>query len=337
VRRPRLRGLLASITLHGLAIGLAVVLLRDPAPQALFIDLTQPIERASSDGAASGPAAVSPPPAPPGTRRGSAARDRQRPGARRAPSPQPSAAPAAPSPPSAAASPPSAAAVPSPPSAPAPLPSSAPAASPAPTPPAEPVMTPPADVAAAPLPVPIVPEPPAVSRAPSASTGAAAPRAGESAQGGAGTGSPSGSPPSSGGASSAPTSSPAASGAGIGDAAAGDRRGSTSTALAVPGEGGRGGGEYAAYLALVRRGIQESLRYPVAARRRGLTGSVHVEITVEPSGRIAAVSLVTSSSHALLDEAALEAVRSAPRVPFPPDVAPRALRVRLPVVFELVR
>jgi len=115
----------------------------------------------------------------------------------------------------------------------------------------------------------------------------------------------------------------------------GDQRGTGTTALALPGDGSRAGSEYAAYLALVRRRIQESLRYPMAARRRGVTGSVHVEITVEPTGRIAAVSLVTSSSHALLDEAALEAVRNLPRMPFPADVTPRTLRVRLPVVFEL--
>ena len=103
----------------------------------------------------------------------------------------------------------------------------------------------------------------------------------------------------------------------------------------MPGDGGRAGAEYGAYLALVRQRIQELLRYPVAARRRGLTGSVHVEVTVEPSGRIAAVSLVTSSTHRLLDDAALEAVRALPPVPFPPDLTPRSLRVRLPIVFEL--
>jgi protein TonB len=107
------------------------------------------------------------------------------------------------------------------------------------------------------------------------------------------------------------------------------------TALAVPGDGGRAGAEYGAYLALVRRRIQESLRYPAAARRRGLTGSVHVEMTVAPNGTIAAVSVVGSSSHPLLDDAAVEAVRRLPPMPFPSGVTPRSLRVRLPVVFEL--
>ncbi len=47
------------------------------------------------------------------------------------------------------------------------------------------------------------------------------------------------------------------------------------------------------------------------------------------------MTLARSSSHDVLDEAAVDAVRSLRRVPFPADVRPRPLRVRLPVVFEL--
>lgn len=103
-------------------------------------------------------------------------------------------------------------------------------------------------------------------------------------------------------------------------------------ALAVPGDGG---GEYAGYLALLRRRVQEAVRYPEAARRRNVTGTAHVEIALEPSGRITAVVVVESSSHPALDHAAVEGVRALRRIPFPPDVRPRPLRVRLPVVFEL--
>lgn len=102
-----------------------------------------------------------------------------------------------------------------------------------------------------------------------------------------------------------------------------------------PGTGGTPGSEYTPYLLLVRRHIQDALRYPLPARRRGLSGTVHVEILIELGGRITAASLVQSSSHALLDEAALEAVRSVPAVPFPAGIAPRPLRARLPVVFDL--
>lgn len=95
------------------------------------------------------------------------------------------------------------------------------------------------------------------------------------------------------------------------------------------------GTEYAGYLARVRERIQEGLRYPPAARRRGVTGTVHLEISIGVDGAIGAVAVNTSSSHEILDRAALDAARSAPRVPFPSDVRPQPLRVRLPVRFEL--
>src|SRR5438128_794740 len=120
---------------------------------------------------------------------------------------------------------------------------------------------------------------------------------------------------------------PAASGA------RGGAGGDGTLALAVPGDGGAG--VYGPYVAALRRGLQEALEYPAAARRRGLSGTVHLEIALEPTGRVSEVMLLRSSSHGVLDDAAVNAARGLRRVPFPPDVRPRALRVRLPVVFEL--
>jgi TonB family protein len=62
---------------------------------------------------------------------------------------------------------------------------------------------------------------------------------------------------------------------------------------------------------------------------------VHLEISIRADGRIDDVIVVGSSSHQALDDAAVEAVRSLPARPFPPGLRPRALRARLPVVFEL--
>jgi protein TonB len=102
-----------------------------------------------------------------------------------------------------------------------------------------------------------------------------------------------------------------------------------------PGDGSGEGSDYARYLATLRQRIQEVLRYPPVARRRGVTGTVELEIDITPDGAIGSVSVIGSSSHAVLDRAAMEAARSVPRTPFPTDVRPRALKVRLPVVFEM--
>ncbi len=101
------------------------------------------------------------------------------------------------------------------------------------------------------------------------------------------------------------------------------------------GSGGDGAGEYGAYLAALRRRVQEALDYPLAARRRGLVGTVQLEITILPSGVIGPVTVARSCSHPLLDEAAIATVRSLRPAPFPRELPPRTLTVRLPVVFEL--
>ena len=113
-------------------------------------------------------------------------------------------------------------------------------------------------------------------------------------------------------------------------------RDGTALALAVPGGGGGGeAAEYAGYYALLRRRVFESLTYPPVARRRSLSGTVQLELEIQPTGVISRVEVVASSTHRVLDEAALDTVRGVGRVPFPPDVRPRPLRVRLPVVFDL--
>jgi len=99
--------------------------------------------------------------------------------------------------------------------------------------------------------------------------------------------------------------------------------------------GGAPGAEYGGYLATVRRRFLEALRYPPPARSRGLTGTVLLEVFIKPDGAIGGVSVASSSSHPMLDEAALEAMRSLAPQPFPKGLAPRPLRVRLPVVFDL--
>jgi protein TonB len=123
-----------------------------------------------------------------------------------------------------------------------------------------------------------------------------------------------------------------------GDAPAGSDHGTSGPRVASvpPGGGGAGvGAEYGPYLAALRQRIQQSVRYPASARRRGLAGTVSVEILILVNGAIGDVTLLESSSHSVLDEAALETIRSLPRMPLPPELPARALRVRVPVVFQM--
>jgi protein TonB len=93
--------------------------------------------------------------------------------------------------------------------------------------------------------------------------------------------------------------------------------------------------EFGPYLARFRQRIQEQVVYPLAARRRGIAGRVEVDVLLEPTGRVRDVTITGSSSHAMLDEAAVEAVRSITPIPLPDGLPKRPLRVRLPIVFDL--
>jgi protein TonB len=93
--------------------------------------------------------------------------------------------------------------------------------------------------------------------------------------------------------------------------------------------------EFGPYLSGFRQRLQKSLIYPLVARRRGLEGRVEIELVLEPSGRVRDVAVVLSSSYALLDDAAVEAVKSIPPEPLPVQAKRQSLRVRLPVVFQL--
>jgi TonB family protein len=106
-------------------------------------------------------------------------------------------------------------------------------------------------------------------------------------------------------------------------------------ALAGPSAGrGEAAAEFGPYLARFRERIQESVVYPLAARRRGLAGRVEVELLLEPSGRVRDLAVISSSSHASR-QAAVEAVQSLAPQPLPDTTQPSLRLLRLPIVFEL--
>lgn len=305
-----------SVTAHVALGGVSYHALRTAMPSALFVDLTRipageaPVVAAPAErepGAPTEPAAASPPGDPVKPRpRVPSTREPRRP-----PRPQatmePSAAPAPPPVPAAAPTPPAAT-----------------PATPSPAPP--PVVPPPA--VAAPEVAPSAPVP-AAETAPLPSAAA-----------------PSGETPSATAPAAAPGSAraehrgPAAGargdvGDGAGDGASAREGAPLALAIPGPGRGTADLGEYAAYYGLLRRRVLDAVKYPPAARRRGLTGTVQIEIDIQPSGAISRVVVVSTSSHRVLDDAAIEAIQDVGRLPFPAHVRPQRLRVRLPVVFEL--
>jgi periplasmic protein TonB len=131
-----------------------------------------------------------------------------------------------------------------------------------------------------------------------------------------------------------------AGGSAAGAEGAGPQGSGVATGTVAALSGGRPGAtppEYDAYVRALRQRIEERLAYPALAVRRGVQGTVELELELDAAGRLTAVVDVGREGSALLREAAMRAVRSAAPFPFPPGLAARALTIRLPIVFELQR
>jgi len=80
-------------------------------------------------------------------------------------------------------------------------------------------------------------------------------------------------------------------------------------------------------------------RYPEAARRRGIEGTVKVRFTVNTQGKVLAVDLVTSSGNNFLDKEAIDLVKRAEPLPVPPIhmIKNGVAEVVVPINFNLNR
>jgi protein TonB len=81
---------------------------------------------------------------------------------------------------------------------------------------------------------------------------------------------------------------------------------------------------YAAYMEAWRSKVERvgNLNYPDEARRRNLSGSLILEVIIEPNGKVHEMIVRRPSGHAVLDDAAQRIVALAgPFAPFPPDIA----------------
>ncbi len=125
-----------------------------------------------------------------------------------------------------------------------------------------------------------------------------------------------------------------------------EHQGKTSNLLAslsVPteAEGGSSSGllaeseKYRRFLAEVRFLLEKGKRYPWMARLKQLEGTIEVGFQITSEGLPHNVSVLTSSSHEILDDAALSIVKGVRRFPLPPGGSD--VQLVLPLDFHLTK
>lgn len=83
------------------------------------------------------------------------------------------------------------------------------------------------------------------------------------------------------------------------------------------------------------RRVAELKRYPSSARLNGLEGRVVLKAVIRADGHLAEVSVLKSSGHAVLDAAAMEAVKLACPLHMKHPIGPPQIVVSLPIVYSL--
>jgi protein TonB len=87
---------------------------------------------------------------------------------------------------------------------------------------------------------------------------------------------------------------------------------------------------------LVASLLKRHQRYPLSARRRGLSGQAVLQFTIHADGRITDPQITDSTGHAVFRTASLQVLKRVGRMPpFPPELRPRQLTVKIPMRYEL--
>ncbi|MFZ5864277.1 MAG: energy transducer TonB [Thermodesulfobacteriota bacterium] len=91
---------------------------------------------------------------------------------------------------------------------------------------------------------------------------------------------------------------------------------------------------FASYLLYLKHKIQGVWTYPRAAAEAGIGGKLLVEFLISREGQLVSVNLLDSSGHAVLDQSALNAIKSAaPYYPLPDRVKAKRLRIRANFIY----
>jgi protein TonB len=91
-----------------------------------------------------------------------------------------------------------------------------------------------------------------------------------------------------------------------------------------------------AYLAKIGEAIAREKRYPLAAERSGIQGTVIVGFAIDAAGAFARISIASSSGSDLLDRAAVATVAALSRkIARPTEIGELELPLRVPIRFEI--
>lgn len=91
------------------------------------------------------------------------------------------------------------------------------------------------------------------------------------------------------------------------------------------------------YLKEVRQKIESVKKYPSAARKFEIEGTVYVQFTILSDGNVEEVEVARSSGYETLDKAAVLAIKdAAPFSSFPKAIRRESLRIELPLAFKLL-
>lgn len=94
--------------------------------------------------------------------------------------------------------------------------------------------------------------------------------------------------------------------------------------------------EIAEFQKMIYKKIESTKEYPYQAKLSGIEGKVKVSFVVKRDGTPASISVVVSSQHKILDEAAIETVKKAgPFLPFPQSVEADSVKVSVEIVYKL--
>jgi protein TonB len=99
--------------------------------------------------------------------------------------------------------------------------------------------------------------------------------------------------------------------------------------------GGGSGSELQRYVGSLVQRLNEAKRYPRAAILREEEGRVVIGMRINPDGSLADVHIDVPSPFESLNRAALDTMRGVGKLPPPPTVNHTALRLRIPLNFEL--